>query len=310
MTAGPPRKLNFVKRGLVFRPEGQRAWMVSHAACPVALPLGRDRLRIYFGTRDRRNYGHVAFVEIDPRTPAKILALSDEPAFAPGALGHFDENGVYPGTIMQVGDNLRMYYMGRLNYEGSRYGMAIGVAESTDGGLVFRRLSPAPIFDRNPESPWMVSTPCVMRAGRQWRMWHLGGTGWNDASTKSYYRLKSARSKDGLSWQPEPGDTVPLLTGETNLASPTVLQTGGGWRMWFCTYARTGYRLGYAWSADGDAWTRDDTASGVAPGPDGFDSREMAYPHALEHDGRTYLLYSGNGFGRDGFGLAVAEEAA
>jgi hypothetical protein len=33
----------------------------------------------------------------------------------------------------------------------------------------------------------------------------------------------------------------------------------------------------------------------------------MAYPHVFDVEGRIFLLYSGNGYGREGIGLAVAE---
>ena len=41
--------------------------------------------------------------------------------------------------------------------------------------------------------------------------------------------------------------------------------------------------------------------------PDGWDSEMVAYPAVFELDGRTYMLYAGNGNGKTGFGLAVLE---
>lgn len=299
--------LKFRKLGLVFKPAGQRPWMVSHAACPVALPLGGDRVRIYFGTRDARNRPHVGFVEIDLNAPTEICGLAEVPVLGPGALGHFDENGVYPGPLIRRDNRVLMYYMGRVNYEAPRYAMAIGLAESTDDGLSFRRVSLAPVLDRNSFSPWMVSTPCVLRDGHFWRMWHIGGDGWNANSTKSYYRIKSAVSDDGMAWVPESGDVIPLIDGETNQASPAVFKIGPEWGMWFCSFLNGGYKLGYAHSADAIRWHRDDALAGIEPGGNGFDSDEIAYPSVFLHNDLLYMLYSGNGYGRDGFGLAVAE---
>jgi hypothetical protein len=39
---------------------------------------------------------------------------------------------------------------------------------------------------------------------------------------------------------------------------------------------------------------------------DGWDSEMIEYPFVFEHDGLRYMLYNGNGYGRSGFGLAVA----
>ena len=33
----------------------------------------------------------------------------------------------------------------------------------------------------------------------------------------------------------------------------------------------------------------------------------MCYPHLFELDGQVALLYNGNNFGRDGFGLAILQ---
>jgi len=35
----------------------------------------------------------------------------------------------------------------------------------------------------------------------------------------------------------------------------------------------------------------------------------MCYPHVFTCDGAAYMLYNGNRFGREGFGLAVLEGA-
>ena len=71
--------------------------------------------------------------------------------------------------------------------------------------------------------------------------------------------------------------------------------------MW---YSRrfTEYRLGYARSADGVMWARQDEALC-------FDGKEevRTYPAVLDHGGRRYMLYNGEGYGRSGFSLAVLE---
>jgi hypothetical protein len=36
----------------------------------------------------------------------------------------------------------------------------------------------------------------------------------------------------------------------------------------------------------------------------------VEYPFVFDHRGTRYMLYSGNGFGREGFGLAVEEARA
>jgi hypothetical protein len=67
------------------------------------------------------------------------------------------------------------------------------------------------------------------------------------------------------------------------------------------------YRLGYAWSRDGRRWTRDDREAGIDVSAAGWDAEMQCYPHVFWCDDQAYLLYNGNAFGRDGFGVAVLE---
>ena len=68
-----------------------------------------------------------------------------------------------------------------------------------------------------------------------------------------------------------------------------------------------GYRLGYARSTDLKNWVRDDSVAGIDVSSEGWDSQMQCYPHLFESDGKVYLLYNGNEFGRYGFGLAMLE---
>jgi hypothetical protein len=85
--------------------------------------------------------------------------------------------------------------------------------------------------------------------------------------------------------------------------------------MWFC-YRGTqdfrdgadSYRIGYAWSTNLVDWTRDDEATGITTSATGWDSTMLAYPCVVPVRNKILMFYSGNGFGRDGFGYAELED--
>jgi hypothetical protein len=54
-------------------------------------------------------------------------------------------------------------------------------------------------------------------------------------------------------------------------------------------------------------WQRNDDLVDIGLSETGWDSEMVNYPHVFELDGKTYMLYQGNGMGRAGFGLAVLE---
>ena len=91
--------------------------------------------------------------------------------------------------------------------------------------------------------------------------------------------------------------------GEYVACRPSVIHENGVWHMWYC-WRGPHYRLGYAVSHDGARFERRDADLDVARSSDGFDSYEQCYPHVFRHEGALYMLYCGNGYGREGFGLA------
>jgi hypothetical protein len=94
---------------------------------------------------------------------------------------------------------------------------------------------------------------------------------------------------------------------EYAISRPCVVRDGDCYRMWFSARGES-YRLGYAESHDGLSWTRDDDAAGLHPSDRGWDSEMVAYPVVLDHRGRRYMLYNGNGYGLTGIGYATADD--
>jgi len=72
----------------------------------------------------------------------------------------------------------------------------------------------------------------------------------------------------------------------------------------FRTDPGRGYRLGYAYSTDLANWQRDDATLGLTGTKGDWDADMQCYPHFFVLNGQLLLLYNGNNFGRDGFGLA------
>jgi hypothetical protein len=296
------------KLGRIFCPSGQRSWMQRYAAVPTPLQLDGDLYRVYFGTRNSRNNPHIGYVEFDIGSPSKILRISNEYVLGPGPRGFFDDNGVYPGCILPNEQGLLMYFLGRNNGIPPLYYMSIGLAVSKDGGETFQRLFKAPIMARSEFDPWMVSTPFVLRENSRWRMWYLSGLKWEQIGENyySFYHIKYAESKDGVQWDRNGLVCIDLHPGEQNIARPCVVKDNSAYRMWYSYNPGQGYRIGYAESQDGYVWTRKDDEVGIGVSPSGWDSETLAYPWVFRHKDKEYMLYSGNRFGRDGFGLAVS----
>lgn len=311
------------KLGKVFDPSvvTGRPWLKEFAQAPATLLLD-DVVRVYFSCRppadpNGQYVSYSAYVDLDRRDLTRIIRVADEPILALGELGTFDEFGVYPVSVIRDGDLVRAYYGGWTRCESTPYSVAIGTAISRDDGKSFTRLGPGPLLAQTPNEAFVLSGPKVRRFGNQWYLWYVAGVRWavHGQRAESIYKIRMARSEDGMNWQRTGHDILPSrLEADECQASPDVLFSGGRYHMFYCykygvdfRNSARGYRIGYAHSKDLATWVRDDAKAGIDISAEGWDSESIAYPHVLEVDGTIYMLYLGNQVGRHGFGLARLE---
>ncbi|MCG7506283.1 hypothetical protein [Mesorhizobium retamae] len=293
---------------------------VGFAQSPQVLLL-EDRIRIYFSTRTRDASGkflsHIAFVDFD-RTLKNVLDVSRHEVIQLGALGTFDEHGIFPLSPFQDGLSIHAYTTGWSRRVSVSVETAVGYVRSDDGGRTFSKpLGAGPILTPVPDEPFLVGDAFVRRFEDALHMWYIFGIAWkaNEQSIEAerVYKIGHGTSADGVVWRREAG--VPIIADALGpdecQALPTVIRFDGAYHMFFCfreafgfrTGAGRGYRIGHAVSVDLQHWCRDDTTFLPGSGSE-WDSDMQCYPHAFILDGKALLLYNGNEFGRYGFGLA------
>lgn len=294
------------KLGLVFCPDGNFPWMLSHAANPIAEHMAGDRFRIYFSCRDGENRSSVGHVEIDINDPGRILGLSSAPVIAPGGAGLFDDSGASTGCLVRHGGARYLYYLG-WNLGTTvpwRNSVGLAISEGPDGDFV--KHTRAPVLDRSPEDPYSISYPWIIRESGKWRMWYGSNLSWGSRRSDMAHVIKHAESDDGVHWRR--GDVVAVgfkAADEYAISRPCVVREAGLYRMWY-SYRGERYRIGYAESHDGLEWTRMDERAGIDVSASGWDSEEVEYACVFIHRGAYYMLYNGNRYGKTGFGLAAA----
>jgi len=303
------------KQGVIFVPDRNHDWMMSHAQVPLADRISGDTLRIYFGTRDAGNRTVTSFIEVNSKNPSRVTYVHDRPALGLGELGCFDDCGAMPSWIVDRGAAKYLYYTGWNTSTTVPYRNSIGLAISEDGGRSFQRAFPGPIMDRTREEPHFCAVPCVMIEGGRWRMWYLSCVGWKIVHGKPEprYHIKYAESSDGISWDRRGLVCIDFNSeSEGGIVRPAVLKDKSLYRMWYSyrgledyrTNKQNSYRIGYAESADGLQWNRKDEL-GLDVSETGWDSEMIAYPFVSSHGEVEYLFYNGNGFGRSGIGYAT-----
>jgi len=305
------------KLGLIFDiKKYEIKWLKTHAMLPTPLLLD-DRIRVYFTGRDEHDHSRISFVELKREDPTKIIYIHDRPLLEVGKLGTFDDSGTLATCAIRNGDKIYLYYIGYNRRVTVPYNNSIGLALSLDEGITFKRMFEGPIVDRNMYEPYFAVSPWVMHDNDLWHLWYASGTGWiivNDRP-EPLYKIKYAHSKDGIFWQRDNITCIPPVKKGEAIARPTVIKEDGRYKMWFCYRGsedfrdgKDSYRIGYAEGNSPTEWIRNDKKAGIEYSREGWDSKMQAYPSVLIVDGIKYLFYNGNGFGKEGFGIAVWKE--
>ena len=311
------------KLGKVFAPQDltQDTWMREFAQSPSALVMD-DHVRVYFCSRPAPDeagqyLSYISYVDLDRADRRTIRRICPRPVLPLGARGAFDEFGTYPVSVIRNGDEIRAYYAGWTRCESVPFNAAVGLAVSRDGGETFERPGEGPVLSYSPDEPFLLGSPRVRRFEGRWRLWYVAGKEWRiaDGRPEPIYKIRMAVSDNGVDWVKHGRDLIADRLGDQECqARPDVIYRGGRYHMFFCyrdirNYKgrEGGYRMAYAVSDDMTAWERKDELVGIAPSDSGWDSEMVNYPHVFELDGAVYMLYQGNGMGRDGFGLAVLE---
>ena len=294
---------------------------VQFAQSPQALVFD-EFVRIYFSTRamDPRNgkyLSHIAFVDMK-KDLCEVIRVSDKVVIPLGGLGCFDEHGIFPMNVVRHHGAIYAYTCGWNRRVSVSVDTAIGLAISHDDGLTFQRIGDGPVLAASLHEPCLVGDGFVKIIGDTFHMWYIFGTGWKKyapcAPPDRTYKIGHAVSKDGIHWDKEEARKIitDRLGRDESQALPTVIKIAGRHHMFFC-YRQSfdfreskerGYRIGHAWSDDLANWTRDDDNPLLEGSPGEWDGDMQCYPNVFECDGKVYLLYNGNEFGRYGFGLA------
>ncbi|WPU24865.1 glycosylase [Cedecea neteri] len=308
------------KLGKVFSPQEvtDRSWLQEFAQAPATL-IYDDFVRFYFSCRppadsNGQYVSYSAWVDVDRHNLFKILRVSTQPILALGKTGEFDEFGTYPVSVMRDGDLIRAWYAGWTRCESVPFNVAIGTANSVDGGETFTRVGCGPTIGYSPDEPFVMSGPKIRRFNDQWQLFYIAGRKWKkvDGRSEPVYKIRMATSEDGFEWHKHHRDLLPSVVEDDEAqASPDVFYANGKYHMFFCyRYSSNyrgkayGYRIGYASSPNLVDWVRDDSKAGIDVSEEGWDSEMISYPHVFELDGKIYMAYLGDGVGRYGFGLA------
>ncbi|MBD3271814.1 MAG: hypothetical protein GF384_04660 [Elusimicrobia bacterium] len=312
--------MRWKKLGKIFDPVGaglDRSF-IGFAQAPSAVVFD-DFVRIYFSTRKRSDNGkHISWIkyaEFD-KSFGSILNISQHTVIELGERGTFDEHGIFPINIVQYKGKMIAYTGGWSRRISVSVETGIGIAFSENSGKTFKKNWDGPVLSSSLREPFLIGDPCVKLINDTFHLFYIYGTDWRIFDTvnvpERVYKIGHAVSDDGINWTKQGVQLIQDKFDYESQAMPTVIKIGDIYHMWFCyrksfdfrKNSRNAYKIGYAYSSDLKDWIRDDNATGIEVSKGGWDSDMVCYPHVFNCDGKIYMLYNGNEFGKNGFGIA------
>ena len=306
----------WVKRGLIYKPDGNEWWAQKGAISPKAILLG-NIIRLFIGCTDGQGRSRIRAVDVAADNPGQLVHVSQVPVLDIGRPGCFDDNGVLPGFPMQMdtaGNHIRLIYHGFQIPKKCKFLSFSGVADSHDGGLSFTRLRTTPLIDRSDESTTIrVINNVVVEAG-QIRYFYICGEGWEIIRNLPYPRyhirtqlLPLGNLHGDTAFLPE-GKVVIKPNrnlGEYRVDSLSVYQREGSWHALCTIGATSGTYLAYCLtSTDGVSWQRQGLWLPPSGKPGDWDSESVCYPYVIKVGDRLLAFYNGNDMGHGGLGWA------
>jgi hypothetical protein len=234
-------------------------------------------------------------------TPALVLSPyigvwnkgQNNPVVSNGAAGSYHEVGTYAGSAILDGATYKMWGMG-INAGGFPY---FGLWTSADG-KAWAESSGISIFNRSVTTTAFdysaIAAPWVIKDGATYKMWYSG------KASDGRWRIGYATSSDGLTWTRQNSGNPVFDRGLVarfdggGVAYPSVIKDGNTYRMWYAGVIESTsiWQIGYATSANGISWTRQNNSNPVLGfGKKGtYDESGLLYPRVVK-DGPTFRLW-------------------
>jgi hypothetical protein len=305
------------KYGRIFIPE---KYGIEYAKSPQAVVF-HDFVRIYFSACRHDKNKLISYVCLADFTKDFSDVLNVQKQIIPdGALGCFDEHGIFPFSPLQFDNKICAYTSGWSRRVSVSVDTGIGIAVSEDGGKSFHRLGDGPVMSSSLDEPFLVIDAFVRWFEDRFHMWYIYGKEWKqykpEDEPERIYKIGHAVSHDGIDWRRDGMQIIPDRIKDESQALPCVIFFNNQYHMFFCyrysydfrNNENNTYRLGYACSDSLNHWNRCDEKLNFPIAEDEWDSQMQCYPNIFEMDGKLYLLYNGNEFGKNGFGLAELEK--
>jgi hypothetical protein len=304
------------RKGILFDVNKYKNFgITSHASIPFAFNMHDDKFRIFFSSRNEFGKSLPYYIDVNVSNGnIDIIGDISGPILQFGDIGTFDDSGIMPSSLLKVGDKIYMYYIGWNEQVSVSYRLSIGLAISEDNGNTFYKYSKGPILDRSLIEPYFNTAPYVIFDDNIFKMWYVSCTEWilHENKSEPIYCIKYCTSKNGIDWIKNDDICIGYDDAIHSIGRPCVIKNNELYEIYFSHRKSTDYRfnkkntykIGSSESNDGINFFNK-KMNILNPDEIEWDGIMNEYCHVFIHKDLKYMIYNGNGFGKDGFGYAT-----
>ena len=300
--------MHWQKIGQIFTVVNSNHYLLTHASNPLPVHLYNNIFRVFYSGRNIDNKSSVGYVDVDI-VSLKVINYPKEPVITFGNENSFYSHGISIGNVYEAKGKKHILFMGWQVEDGQHWRGDVGKILLVESEKM--TVTPEiPFMTIDDEDKVSLSYPWVMYHEGIYKMWYGSTISWSSENGEMIHVIKYATSADGETWTRH-GVAIPYELGVAQAFSkPCVIVDDSGYHMWYSYRSGTGekYRIGYAYSKDGISWERKHHEVGITVSENSWDNEMVCYPFVFNYNGKRYMIYNGNGYGKTGFGLAVLEE--
>lgn len=272
----------------------------THAAYPIPLRLDKNRLRIFFCSRNSKQIGRVFFCDVDSSEPSNILHIEKKPVMYEGVEGTFDEHGISLGNIFRFKSRLFVSYMGWSKSLSVSFKNSIGCAEIIND----RKLKKlGNILSFNIYDKFTMSYPFIENLKGKLFMFY--GSQRSEKFSPMKHELCLATSSDLFNWKTSNQILLKRRKKELGFARPWIFYIKKKKFMLVGSSEENRYKI-ILFEFFNSKWKR--INNNVIKNLSNWDNLETEYPSHIKVNNQNYIFYNGNFHGKTGFGYCKVEE--
>lgn len=298
----------FVRERFLFCPKKEYPWMQAYASTPFVSVDKTGELEVFFTSRGSDQRSYIGRLKTSMENGCENLQIDSDPVLSPGQEGEFDGDGVLVGAVGGSEACRVLYYLGWKNELDVPWSNFIGCAFEDEKG-VFEKSVSNPVVSKSETDPHSLTYPWYLECGDDQYLFYGSSSRWQRNLKDSIHSIKMAILSGDGTWNScrsfliEPDREL----GEWALTRPVVWRDEESevFRMLF-SVRTTNYQIHHAVSCDLQTWERQGAVK--FQGDSGsWDREEQAYASVFFLKGHLWAIYSGNGCGKSGMGIARVE---